>query len=277
MISWIQNNLGGVFTSIAAAIVIAFANWLRHKLFKLRIQKLLGFTFSPHKEVFLVYGRVPHENHNNQTDRPVIQRGQEVWYVDECEIRATNYISAFLAAVRRIDVRLNSDVRATEKSELTCISFGGPTSNYKTEDILNSPENIFARWEKTSSAAQGEQPIYLDKDDFRLTSGETFHRDEEFDYGVILRITSTEHPNTVWWICAGIGAWGTSGATWYLAKRWEKLIQQLGTWKSQTGMFSIPDFAVIVKVTKGLDDSARIVKVYKSQENGVVEVDISQA
>jgi hypothetical protein len=41
-------------------------------------------------------------------------------------------------------------------------------------------------------------------------------------------------------------------------------------------MFPIPDFAVIVEVKKGQDESARIIKMYKRQDNQAVEVDVLQ-
>jgi len=199
--------------------------------------------------------------------------------VSECEIRATNYISSLLGTTQQVDTSMNSDIESRSKLDATFISLGSFYSNYKTEDMLNATENIFVCVNsglETSSILESNCPIQWSGNNFKLMSGESFYINSECDYGLILRITPTEQPDNAWLICAGIGEWGTSGASWYLANRWKGLIQKLGTWKYRSGMFPIPDFAVIVEVKKGQDESARIIKMYKRQDNQAVEVDVLQ-
>jgi GGDEF domain-containing protein len=57
-------------------------------------------------------------------------------------------------------------------------------------------------------------------------------------------------------MCAGIGEWGTSGAAWYLAKHWRDLAKRFGK----------GDFAVVLKVTDGADESATAVAMASDPE-----------
>jgi hypothetical protein len=45
-------------------------------------------------------------------------------------------------------------------------------------------------------------------------------------------------------VCAGLGEYGTSGACWYLANRWEELQ-------------GANEFGIVVEVELGSDESAR--------------------
>jgi hypothetical protein len=48
----------------------------------------------------------------------------------------------------------------------------------------------------------------------------------EADHGFILRITPPEFPTRSWIVCAGLGEWGTSGSSWFLANKWQELVEK---------------------------------------------------
>lgn len=281
------NILGGLLASAFMALGIWFCNWCRY----LRLQKLLGISFNKVKKVSLVYGKMELPKNENLKRFPFVKpprntnisqdtNGRRISIsspLSECEIRATNYISSLFGTTRRIEAPMVSDVDSLPKLDATFISLGGPFSNYKTEEILDAPENIFVRMISmfgTTAFEHRNQPIHMNKDDFQI-SGKPIDVKPDHDYGLILRITPREHPNNAWLVCAGIGEWGTSGATRYLAKECKALIRKLGLWQYKTGMFPIPDFAVIVEVRIGQDESARIIKVFTKRDGRAVEVDVS--
>jgi hypothetical protein len=66
------------------------------------------------------------------------------------------------------------------------------------------------------------------------------------DYGLILKIPNLRFPNHFFFVCAGLGEWGTSGASWYLASKWKDLQKEFGK-----------AFGVVVEVDVGSDESAR--------------------
>jgi hypothetical protein len=131
----------------------------------------------------------------------------------------------------------------------TFISFGG-ISNYKTTDILSSPENIF---------------VQLTGNEIAFRSGESlpFACSNEADFGIILRITPSDFPQRSWIVCAGLGEWGTSGSAWYLAQRWPVLLAKIHPIAHRLGFPSIPDFLAIVRVVPGQDESARLDALYR--------------
>jgi hypothetical protein len=66
------------------------------------------------------------------------------------------------------------------------------------------------------------------------------------DYGLVLKIPNLRFPNHFFFVCAGLGEWGTSGASWYLASKWKQLHKEFGD-----------AFGVVVEVEIGSDESAR--------------------
>lgn len=85
----------------------------------------------------------------------------------------------------------------------------------------------------------------------RLT-GKSLIRDyhEYLDYGIILKINPAQFPGRTWIACAGMGEFGTSGAAWFLSKKWpelERLAQGAGS------------FFALLAVEPGKDESAVLV------------------
>jgi hypothetical protein len=65
------------------------------------------------------------------------------------------------------------------------------------------------------------------------------------DYGIVLKIPNLRFPGQFFFVCAGLGEWGTSGASWYLATKWRDLQSEFGD-----------AFGVVVEVEIGSDESA---------------------
>jgi len=125
--------------------------------------------------------------------------------------------------------------------DVSFISLGGPNSNFKTEDTLGHPVNNLVTMSSAGFVNPStQQPVA------------SIVSDATYDYGMILRICPSQHSARTWIVCAGVGEWGTSGASWFLANKWSKLFwHRLWQRKKQ--------YAVIVRVRRGQDESAEIV------------------
>lgn len=77
-------------------------------------------------------------------------------------------------------------------------------------------------------------------------------------YGVILKYhpDPEEESDRVWFLCAGLGPNGTSGAAWYLANKWRQLYRKVGT----------SDFVAFVRV-QHYSDSDTIVVDWKKRND----------
>jgi hypothetical protein len=262
MESILYNIIGGIIVSILTAVLI----YLRQKCRRFHLQRLLGFLLRPHTEAKIVYGQltlplVQHQNGEVITHPYVkaprnggalpLQGTYSITHpVSECEVRASAYLTSMLSYSGTTRPQIVSDVDANALLDSNLITLGGPGSNYKTADILASPANLFIR---------------MAHNGFSLISGENlpFVCDETTDYGFILRITPTQFPQRSWIACSGLGEWGTSGSAWFLANKWQELLRTISPLAYFSGLMPIPDFVAIIKITRGRDQSAEIVSVYR--------------
>jgi len=132
--------------------------------------------------------------------------------------------------------KLQSDNEVRSLLDLDFISFGGLSSNFKTDDCQSNTGNLLAAFDQANGRfidpATGE--IIADCSDRR------------FDYGLILKTRPAQFPERAWLMCAGFAEWGTSGSAWYLARRWDAIRKEA---KDRP-------FAVVVRVRPGQDESA---------------------
>jgi len=63
---------------------------------------------------------------------------------------------------------------------------------------------------------------------------------------MVLKVTNQRFPGCFFFVCAGLGEWGTSGAAWYLATKWRDLQKEFGN-----------AFGIVVEVELRSDESAR--------------------
>ena len=267
--SLLFNVIGGIIVSVLTAIYIG----VRHRFRSYHLQRLLGFQFKAGTEIRMVYGQLLLRPLNDQSGRPIThpyikapRRGgapiPESYSIEhpisECEVRASTYIAALLGLPGNLRPLLVSDTEASSQVDSNFISFGGPGSNYKTADALASEANIFIRM-----APSG----------FSLPSGEnlSFTCSREADHGFILRITPPEFPARSWIVCAGLGEWGTSGSAWFLAHKWQELIERIYPLAYWSGVMHIPDFMAMIRVVPECgDQSARLVALYRN-DNGQIK------
>ncbi len=167
--------------------------------------------------------------------------------VSSCELRAAKYLAeTFGKEVNRSPI-LSSDLEINGRLNLSFIAFGGRGSNHKSRDALNNDSNIFLDFDYPSFVTrQGRRPV--------------FELQEGFDYGLILKIPPSQFPERTWIVCAGLGEWGTSGAAWYLAYKWQEIYKYV-----KSG-----HFAIVVRARFNQDESAEPVIRLKSAEDLVI-------
>jgi len=153
--------------------------------------------------------------------------------VSSCEVRAAKYLAASIGRNAKLSPILSSDIEMKGKLDVSFAAFGGPLSNYKTRDAIDNAANNLLKFDNSlfTSAHTGESVVEFEAD---------------FDYGLILKIHPAQFPKRNWFVCAGRGEWGTSGAAWYLANKWKEIYDFAGD----------STFALIVRVKRDQDESA---------------------
>jgi len=153
------------------------------------------------------------------------------------EVRAADYLVSSLGRFLEVAPKLRSDLDTQADLDLDFISLGGPGSNLKTADCQENATNNLAVFDRDAGR-------FLRRDAQVLVAP-----DPDFDYGLILKVHPAQFPHRVWLVCAGLGEWGTSGAAWFLANKWDVIRKQVGE----------RPFALVVRVRPGQDQSAEIV------------------
>ena len=130
--------------------------------------------------------------------------------VSSCELRAVKYLAEVIGAESKQAPTLSSDCDLRGRLDISFVSFGSHLSNYKTKDAIENEGNHLLSFERGK---------FLSKKSGRVV----LHLEPGFDYGLILKLHPIQFPERVWFVCAGIGEWGTSGAAWYLAHKWAEI------------------------------------------------------
>jgi hypothetical protein len=243
------NVVGGILTIVVTALFAwVYKKW-RHRKF----QRVFGATGEQYQ---LVYAPLKLHPDAKASLPPTFLRplGEPFVFVrsdtdnarfsasqitSSCEIRAASYIASALGKDgTRESTFVDCDSLAS-KLDIDFVSFG-LVSNRKTIDVFNNegndlviivPNPAFMAWKWTGEPIITEYRPHL-------------------DYGIILKIHPIQFPERTWIACAGMGEFGTSGAAWFLARKWKKLERRA----NGAGRF----FALIA-VEPGKDESALLV------------------
>src|SRR5689334_23288975 len=133
--------------------------------------------------------------------------------VSLCELRAASYLASAIGNAVGCTPTLQSDADVRPKLDMDFVAFGGPLSNFKSGDCQSNSSPRLAIFDQSI-------PQFL-KPHTNVPLAEC--TDKNFDYGLILKVRPEQFPERVWLMCAGFGEWGTSGAAWFLANRWEHI------------------------------------------------------
>jgi len=159
--------------------------------------------------------------------------------VADAEIRSASYIINTLSKYRKKAIPVIDDRTAFDNLNRTFISIGSGSSNQITDLILREPNNVFLEF------GQEDNTTFIrDKKSGKKFIG--FQDPVRKDYGIVLKIPHLRFPGHFFFVCAGLGEWGTSGASWHLATKWRHLQREYGN----------NAFGIVVEVQLGSDESA---------------------
>ena len=165
------------------------------------------------------------------------------------EVRAAKYLSEGIASNRFSPPCLTPDCELNAKMDVSFVAFGGPLSNLKSRDAINCRNALVKFDNKEFLSPHSDRKIVV--------------RQPGFDYGLILKVQPPQFPSRTWFTCAGVSEWGTSGAAWYLAKKWKEI----------HGFAGRAPFAIIVKVREGQDEYAEpVLRVTTASEVKKAEI-----
>jgi len=148
--------------------------------------------------------------------------------------KSAKYISESFVKNGDYAPKLVSDEDIKDRLDISYCALGG-LNNYKTIDILESEENSFYEF---------RDGAIIDKDD----QNKKYVIDDSYDYALIIKVMPKLFPDRVWIAVAGLGEWGTSGASWFISKKWKEIKKIAGN----------KDFGLIIRVKGGKDESGEI-------------------
>ena len=156
-------------------------------------------------------------------------------------LRILNYAATSFALNSRngkpIQVVLDSEAINAWKGTFVC--FGSADSNIRTLEIERLPEQIFY---KMVMGAGGIAEFEVGGKRYQLNQ-------EGQDIGIVLRMKNPHSEGNWLFVCCGLGEWGTSGAAYFLLTKWPSLAKRFGK----------NEFCIVVSVSRGSDDSARVI------------------
>lgn len=251
-----------VLNVIGGALVALFAwsyGWLSRKCRQWAVKQVMGYDFDKDGIYHIVYGSfilptlhdqsgqiITHPYIKTPLPPPSPRKPASAGFsidnpVSSGEMRSIAYLAELFGKTRACAPTITTDNDMVSRVDVSFISLGGPSSNFKTEDTVGHPANNLV----TMTSAGFVHPI-SQQPVVPITPN------VQYDYGMILRICPTQHPTRTWIVCAGLGEWGTSGAAWFLANKWSQLLWHT-LWRRQK------QYAALVRVRRGQDESAEIV------------------
>lgn len=137
----------------------------------------------------------------------------------ENDVRGMLYVmSMVLQHHDGITVDIQSDRDVVAAPDRPYISFGLSSNDCTHMYLESTSDPLFTIQDNTPSAAG-----YLEH--LELADGQRYTSDDSRNIGIIARVRPAPvlHPDRYWIFCAGLGAHGTTGASWYLSKHWATL------------------------------------------------------
>jgi hypothetical protein len=237
------NIVGG----LVVAVLILFIQWIKKKLNYRAFRQVFGNDTDDFYIVYPAYESpskdTTFQKPPSQVPRPSVRTINLTTINSNAATRSVSHLSYAVGNHSNSLPHIRSDIDLDQRMDISFLSVGG-LNNYKSLDVFGNTSNVFLQF-----GIGGIQS---------KTLGESIANIEgKMDYGLILKIHPENNPNRTWLCVAGIGEWGTSGASWWLSRHW-KTINKRAKKKS---------FACITKTIYGSDDSTSLVHLFLSKED----------
>lgn len=166
--------------------------------------------------------------------------------ISDHTLQAYSYIIQELAKYTKL-IDISTDEFAYIDLDNSFLTIGGPISNELTYFAMQEKTNIFFQFSGFENGAKEDWQIdVIDNSSEKISFKRTYSK----DIGILMKIRNTRFRRHHFFVCAGLGSWGTSGAAWYLANNWKKLYAE----------FNSNEFGILLEVSVGSDTSA--VRIY---------------
>lgn len=165
-------------------------------------------------------------------------------------IRAYTYVIQEIGSLRKAPLLICTDDEALKDLQCTFISIGGPITNELTHWILKECANRYFVFENLNDPAKENWRIRIL---FDTKDQNSFQKKDGKDYGFILKTRNSRFPENYFFVCGGLGSWGTSGAAWYLSYHWINLYKE----------FKSEEFLIVLEVKEESDTSTMRVLHYR--------------
>lgn len=152
------------------------------------------------------------------------------------EVESMIDLSAAIVRVTSHQPKIKSDAEVFASMDLSYCTLGGVSS--KTPQILKSSDNIFYEFNYDTGN------VIRDKNDHAIR----YELNSSYDYAIILKIHPRRFPNRVQICVAGMDTWGTRGACYFLANKWQEIEAQAGS----------KAFGAVIEVERGILQSAEL-------------------
>ncbi len=262
VISWLSDLPGGIIAGLGTLLVIWVANYIRRRYHDKSFRAFFGSDIAQGQEAYLVYTSfklnphkvkvVDNEEKHLYTKRlegkegipELIQRA--IFSIDApisgAEMRAVKHLSEAIGGHPGVSLTLIEDYddKIWGQHNLSFITCGSDSSNKKSFDALEA--NEFLEFLQLSD----KLVVIASK---RSNSHFPKQVDRNYDYGMIVKVSPAQFPLRTWFVCAGLGEWGTSGAAYFLANKWKSIHSQAGE----------GSFGAVVKVTPYEDQTAQLI------------------
>ncbi|MBP1640247.1 MAG: hypothetical protein H6Q17_1830 [Bacteroidetes bacterium] len=235
------NLLGGVLVAVLDRLII----FLNAKFKSFKFKQIFGNDLSNFN---LVYGKMVLKPQYVRQDKfPYLKPSTNKQFsinnpVSFAETRAASYMSESFSKFINKNPQLISDDEVKNNPDISYCSLGG-YDNFKTIEIIESIQNEFLEFN-----LQGSGSIVNKKDKKHV-----YKVDGTYDYAVVIKIKHRLFPNRTHICVAGLGEWGTSGGTWFLANKWKELQKKVGD----------KNFGAVIKIKGGTDKLAELVEIIK--------------
>jgi hypothetical protein len=168
--------------------------------------------------------------------------------VADNDLRALVYLVGLFGDTCGKAPPIRVDAEAVVHSHESFISFGLSSNECTHMYLQHCPEPGFAIVPDDKGS---EYLTYVDS----AGRPREFHSTANAYYGVIVRYhpDPEDAPERHWFLCAGLGPNGTSGAAWFLANKWRRLYRLVGE----------DDFVAIIRVEHYSDSDSTLLDVKK--------------
>ncbi|HUX58249.1 MAG TPA: hypothetical protein VMV77_14840 [Bacteroidales bacterium] len=235
------NLLGGALVILLDRTYL----YLRKKLRYYRYKKIFGKDIAD--DFYIVYGKMLlktlYDKDGQVEQWPYEKANGAIFRISEpvsfTETKSAKFISESIAKNAKSTPTIISDEEIKNKLDISYCSIGG-YNNHKTIDIMHAENNFYIDYDLVGGKIVS-----------KLNPKKSFQIDKKYDYAVIIKLKNRSFPKRTQICVAGLGESGTSGASWFIANKWELLLKRAKQ----------NDFGAIIRIEFNKDESSEIIEL----------------